>query len=335
MATTEPFQLSAFSPGTMLWRAAKSSGDLIALQGPGRQVTYRQLAQEMLRATHTTAGAWQPSAADLTVDAALDACKAFGAGAMLECAEGGVIAHPTAIRPATSPFTINAVPLDALAMFRKLSPSEGIGWSSEAMSFAWGVAAQTAGTVSLLSSDVGSLISWPALYGVLLARGRVVIAGSVGSEEWTTALKNGGITSLDLAREDVSQLLDTSCEPVLSVQKIRVWGRGIVDWETMAQLQKIFVNARVSRAVYWDGGVVGVATADALRKYGANYLGRAPLGTRYALDESGEILIADSFYQPSRVTSENDWQALGAVCRHTGLHARLHTDEQTLLMLME
>lgn len=331
MRNQTSFQVSAFSPGTLLWRAAKTAGTSPALTGEGQTVSFAELAAKMLEASNWR-GSQPVSIGGSSISAIVAACQAFAAGKAIEGIGASTLQRGLSVEEhqIVSSSNIESVPFDSLAMYRKQTDVQGIGWSSEALSFAWGISASLEGSVSLIASEVCSVASWSSLFGVLLGRGTVLAPGEFASPQWYGALAQDKATCLDLSFEQASQLCEEFQGRAPSVRRLRVWSDKVTPPQLFTKLKGVFPHASLTRVIHWIGGPVGIASDDELSKHGNHILGRAPLGSRRVLAQNGEVLMVETPWQPQSISAASGWSLLGAVARNTGIRATFNQTERVL-----
>lgn len=334
-------QISRFSPGTLLWRTARSSGKDVAFVGPRENITYAELADHLLDAGASTAG--QRSATCcvgdcIDIETVLAGCRAFARASVVVCdmnkgpegmASKGRVdeipVHGLRNPGAALGWTIDAPDFADVAQVRYLSRDDGLAWSSEALSIAWGLCSPPAGSTGVMTSPLCSASNWSALFGVLLGRGRIVVPGTCASLDWLESLASEHVQELNLSRTQLQAVLELPQQTVASVRSVRVWHTGSVPSPALLELKRFFPAAAISRVLEWSGGPISLATVEQLEEFGDSFIGRPVLGVRATVAEDGQLLVAESPCLPRHVFARTGWTSPGETCHHTGLRVARHT----------
>lgn len=309
-------QITGFSPAALLWRAALGAGKQDALVSADRRISYRELAERLAcaRESATQAGFDRRFAGrSASIDDVLAFCEAltqpgpiYSADLLAPCAppctsgSPGAIAAGPAPRPRPRNFTIDAARFDALTLVRLVSESRGWGWTSEALSYGWGMAAPLPGTVSVMTGPVGAPISWAALFGVLTGRGRVLVPPGDLTDS-LDLLSSEGVGELHLELGQARRFLARAAKPCTTLKRVSIWHDGAVPLDELRALASCFPGARVSRVLAWTGGPVSVAALAQLETHGEGFLGTRSLGSRLTVSPNGTLLIGESPWLPIEV----------------------------------
>lgn len=308
-------QVYRFSPATLLWRTASSTPKQVALVGPGRRVTFDELADRLVAArahTPATPARIRRVGPRGDLDAVLAFCESLAQAVPLASVDllapdvptDGLL--PLAPRPTPAPrarsLTLDSAAFDALAQVRLLSPTHGLGWTGEALGYAWGMSAPLPGTVSALLGPLGAPIAWPSLFGVLLGRGRVVVPDGSDIAAAIDLIDAEGVSQLHLEPALVRSLATQASRPLDRVKRVCVWTDSAQSSGELHRLASLFPNARISRILAWNGGPIAVASLEDLQTHGDGHIGTRCLGLRLAVSSQGTLLVGGAPWLPSKIS---------------------------------
>lgn len=307
----------SFSPASLLYRSSATCPRSIAVQSETTTLTHGDLSDLIQGASVQGSHALPTISAGLTLKDLLNALQAIASGMPAISTD----LQPIPPVPCSSPTCSSAervAGFDEPALIRPVTSTEGVAWTMEALCYAWTVSSPAAGSIGVLAHPIGAPTGWGSLFGVLLGRGRVIIAGDPCDAGWAGRIRAGKLSLLDLDRSQLAMLIRRG-ESLGDVRQIRVWVQQPIPTAELEALQGLAPAANLLRVLATDAGPVSTASLSQLHQHGARWIGTPVFGTAWAQTESTRLVVAHSAFAPSRVDEASGWLRLGARRLETGL----------------